>query len=207
MAYGFVCLVGWLVSFLFHFILIPCYARHCLDPWIAYSWVRALLCSCLVISIFTVGHIHYVSRVLALLLYKHSDAAIRDCFQMRKLSLRQTKSLFFFQDHIAINVVEPNQRARGTVRPEKQKGLCLEWRKFYCRAMQEKGEAPALQTWTLWWFSGKTFHRQNWQGDCRVCNSPLICWRLCSGNLNDQPSGSSQVGPCSVSSGQCIRET
>lgn len=96
MAYGFVCLVGWLVSFLFHFILIPYYARHCLDPWIAYSLVRALLCSCLVISIFTVGHIHYVSRVLALLLYKHSDAAIRDCFQIRKLSLRQTKSLFFF---------------------------------------------------------------------------------------------------------------
>ena len=77
-------------------ILIPCYARHCLDPWVAYSWARALLCFCLVISIFIAGHIHYVSRVLALLLYKHCDTAIRDCIQMKKLSLRQTKSLFFF---------------------------------------------------------------------------------------------------------------
>ena len=84
------------LCFFFHFILIPCYARHCLDTWVAYRWVRALLCFCLVISIFIAGHIHYISRVLALLLYKHSDTAIRDCFQMRKLSLRQTKSLFFF---------------------------------------------------------------------------------------------------------------
>ena len=95
---------------------------------------------------------------------------------------------------MAINVVESNRRARGTVRPKKQKGLILEWRKFYCRAMQEKGEAPALKTWTLWWFSGKTFYRKNWEGNCRVWNSPLIGWRLCSRNLNDQPSGSNQSG-------------
>ena len=34
---------------------------------------------------------------------------------MRKLSLRQTKSHFFFQDQIAINVVEPNWRAGSSV--------------------------------------------------------------------------------------------
>ena len=63
--------------------------------WHTVEW-GGLLGSCLVISIFIAGHIHYVSRVLALLFYKHTYTAIRDCFHMRKLSLRQTKSHFFF---------------------------------------------------------------------------------------------------------------
>lgn len=135
----FVCLV----SFLFHFILIPCYARHCLDPCVAYSWVRALLCSCLVISIFTAGHIHYVSRALALLLYKHSDAAIRDCFQIRKLSLRQTKSLFPPRSY-SYQCCRTQSASRRSVSPKKQKGLSLEWRKFYLQghAGERGGSCP-----------------------------------------------------------------
>ena len=58
------------------------------------------------------------------------------------------------------------------------------------------GRTGRLLPWRpeLWWFSGKTFYRQNWEGNFRVCNSPLIGWRLCSRNFNDQPSGSNQSG-------------
>lgn len=85
------------VSFFFHFIsfhyapgtvLIPRW--HTVEQWVFYY-----LFWC---SIFTAGHIHYVSKVLALILYKHSYIVVRDCFQMKCLGLRQIKSLFSRSD-------------------------------------------------------------------------------------------------------------
>lgn len=148
-----------LVSFFFHFISIPCYARECPDPWVTYSWARALLCSFLVISIFNACHIHYVSKVLALLLYKHNYIVVRDCFQLRKLSLRQIRSLFFFSRSDSYQccwnqlVCPTHSEAK-----KKQKGWSLEWRKFYCRAMQgERGGSCPKDVNSLDDFPGRLF--------------------------------------------------
>lgn len=65
---------------------------------------------------------------------------------MRKLSLRQIRSLFFFQGQIAINVVGTNWYAQHTVRPKKNRKVgAWSGESFTAGPCKEKGEAPALK--------------------------------------------------------------